>query len=472
MAASLAFLNIAELSGLLERREVSPVEATRDVLDRIDRLDKRLNSYLTVVREQALAAAGAAEKMIQAGVYLGPLHGVPIGLKDFFYTKGIKTTVGAKILDDHVPEFDGTVAGRLKKAGAILVGKQNTDEFGLGITTENFHYGPTHNPWDLDRVPGGSSGGSAAALAAGLCNGAIGGDTGGSIRVPASLCGIVGLKPTYGRVSRWGEEGLVWSLDTAGPMARTVEDVAILLGAIAGWDPRDPTTSHVPVPDYRGALHGGVKGLRLGLPREYFGERVDPEVQAAVSRAVRALEGLGATVSEVAWPHIRFGLPVHLTILLSCAAAYHRKRVHEQAEGISKEVRTFIEMGKFVMATDYLKAQQIQSLIIREYYQALSFVDIMVTPTTPITAPKIGERWAGVRGEQEGTPTWHSLYRFTFPFNLCYAPTISVPCGFSKAGLPIGLQLSGRPFEEVTVLRAAHAYQSETSWHTKRPPIG
>jgi aspartyl-tRNA(Asn)/glutamyl-tRNA(Gln) amidotransferase subunit A len=472
MANDLAFLSLSETSALLERREVSPVEVVHQVLDRIERLDKHLNTYLTVLRDQALLAAEAAEKTIHAGVYLGPLHGVPIGLKDFFYTKGVKTTVGSKTLATHVPAFDGTVAERLKRAGAILVGKHNTDEFGLGVTTENFHYGPTRNPWDPGRVAGGSSGGSAAALAAGLCHGAIGGDTGGSIRIPAALCGIVGLKPTYGRVSRWGEEGLVWSLDTAGPMARTVEDVAILLGAIAGWDPKDPTTRQLPVPDYRSSLREGVRGLRLGLVREYFGERVDSEVREAVAAAVKVLEGLGATVMDVSWPHVRYGLPVHLTLVLTGAAAYHRKRMRTQADDISPEVRTFIEMGQFITAADYLKAQQVQSLIKMEYDRAMGQVDVMVTATTPITAPQIGARWAGVQGEQEGTPTWHNLYRFTFPFNLCYAPTISVPCGFDRVGLPIGLQLSGKPFHELTVLRAAHAYEQATAPKSRRPPVG
>ena len=467
-AAEPCFLTISELSRQIARRQLSPLEATRSVLERIERLDKRLNSYITVMRDEALREAAAAEKAIP-GNYLGLLHGVPLSLKDLFCTKGVKTTAGSKVLADFLPQEDATVVARLRAAGAIIVGKTNMHEFAYGPTNDNPHYGPVHNPWDLERIPGGSSGGSAAAVAASLCMGSLGSDTGGSIREPASFCGIVGLKPSYGRVSRHGVLPLSWSLDHAGPMTRTVEDAALIFRAIAGHDPKDPTSSPAAVPDYTQALSGDIRGLRLGIPGEHFFEEIDAEVAAAVSRAITALEGLGARAEPVSLPHARHAPTLLWAIVGGEAASYHEPFFKTRAHDYGGDVRASLEVAQFIPASHYVKAQRVRSLLRHEFLEALRRVDVIVAPTSPVTAPRLGEREIKI-GERMVKLPLH-LGRLTCPFNLAGLPAISIPCGFIAAGLPIGLQLAGRPFDEEMVLRVAHAYEVNTEWHQMRPKM-
>jgi aspartyl-tRNA(Asn)/glutamyl-tRNA(Gln) amidotransferase subunit A len=468
-AEELCFLTIAELSPLIKKRQVSPVELAQATLERIERLNERLNAYITVCPEEALGAAREAERAILAGNYLGPLHGIPIALKDLYNTKGIRTTSGSKILADFVPAEDGTVVERLKKAGAIIPGKTNLHEFALGATSENPHYGPSRNPWDTARITGGSSGGSAAAVAASLAIGAMGSDSGGSIRIPACLCGIVGLKPTYGRVSRYGTTPLCWSLDTMGPLARSVEDAALMLGAIAGHDPRDPSSSRTPVPDYTSNLAGGVKGLRVGLPREYFFETLEDEVREAVGEAIRVLEGLGASPVEASLPRAERGIEIAWLIIAGEAASIHQEWFRTRADEYGEDVRLRLEMGQFLTATQYLRAQRARRVLKRDFLEALKEAHVILTPTIPLPAPRIGERSLMLGGKK--VMPFTGLGRFTAPINPAGLPAISVPCGFAPPGLPLGLQIVGRPFDEETVLRAAYAYEASTDWHQKRPEL-
>ncbi|MFQ5826555.1 MAG: amidase, partial [Dehalococcoidia bacterium] len=377
-AEELCFLTIGELSPLLKKRQVSPVELTQAVLERIEKLNERLNAYITVCPEEALGAAREAERAILAGNYLGPLHGIPIALKDLYNTKGIRTTSGSRIMADFVPAEDGTVVERLKRAGAIIPGKTNLHEFALGATSENPHYGPARNPWDTERITGGSSGGSAAAVAASLATGAMGSDAGGSIRIPACLCGIVGLKPTYGRVSRAGATPLSWSLDTMGPLARSVEDAALMLGAIAGHDPRDSSSSRAPVPDYTRNLREGVKGLRVGLPREYFFETLEDEVREAVGEAIRVLEGLGASPVEVSLPRAERGPQIAWLIISGEAASIHQEWLRTRADEYGEDVRLRLEMGLFLTATQYIRAQRARMVLKRDFLEALKTADVIL----------------------------------------------------------------------------------------------
>ena len=452
----LPFLSIGELAPLIERGDVSPVEVTRTVLGRIAALDGRLNAYITVLHDEALSAAREAEKAIRAGGTLGPLHGIPISLKDLFWTEGVRTTAGSAILADFVPEEDAHSVARLKAAGAVIVGKTNLHEFAFGVTTINPHYGPTRNPWDTDRSPGGSSGGSAAAVAAGLCTASMGTDTGGSVRIPAALCGIVGLKPTYGRVSRHGVVPLAWTMDHAGPMTRTVCDAALMLNAIAGHDPRDPASADAPVPDFTAGLDAGLKGLRLGVPQHYYFDGLDPEVEKAVREAIDLLGRQGAMVEEVALPRLEYAPATYWPISISEAAAYHHDWLTNRPEDYGHDVRQRMEPGLLVPAVRYLQAQRARRLIADDFRQALRVVDALLAPTTPIPAPRI---------EAAVTPAVRSaLLRLTSPANLAGLPALSVPCGFTGAGLPVGLQIIGRAFDEATVLRVGHAYETAAGW--------
>lgn len=351
---------------------------------------------------------------------------------------------------------------RLKQAGAVIVGKANTHEFALGVVTP-----PTRNPWDVDRIPGGSSGGSGAAVAASLCLGALGSDTGGSIRIPAACCGIVGLKPTYGRVSRYGVLPLSWTLDHVGPMAKTVEDAALLLRAIAGRDPRDASTLDRPVPDYTKALTGEVRGVRLGLPKEHFFELLAPEVEAGVREAIRLLERLGAQVEEVSIPHLKYQAPINTTIALAEAACYHEHYLRTRADDYNPDVRLLLEMGKFMVATDYVKAQRLRTLLRRDYDEAFQRVDVIVHPGLPVPATQVGQTTVQIGDKTETVLS--AMVRLNRPGNQTGLPVISVPCGFTAAGLPIGLGIAGKPFAEATVLRVAHAYEQNTAWHERRP---
>ena len=455
---------IAALAPRIRKKEVSPVEVTNAVLDRITAVDGRVKAFVTVTPDEARNAAKAAELAILAGNYLGPLHGIPVGVKDLYYTKGIKTTASSKILADFVPDYDATVVERLKRAGAVIVGKTNTHEFAYSVFSP-----PTRNPWDLSRIPGGSSGGSGAAVAASLCFGATGTDTGGSIRIPSALCGIVGLKPTYGRVSKHGVIPLSWTTDHAGPMAKSVTDVAFMLTAIAGPDPQDPSTADAPVPDYARALTGDVKGLRIGLPREYFFAGVDPEVETAVRSAIKHLQDQGAAVEEISLAQIRHIHGVHVAIVLTEAATFHEQWLRTRAADYGPEVRFGLEWGKLFMGMDYVQAQRVRELIRQDFATALRRVDVIAAPTVPAVAPKVGESTVPIKGSPEDILA--TMIRLTKPSNHTGLPAISVPCGFTAAGLPVGLQLIGRPFDEATVLRVAHVYESTTPWHEKSAPI-
>jgi aspartyl-tRNA(Asn)/glutamyl-tRNA(Gln) amidotransferase subunit A len=465
----LCYMSAGQLSRLIQSREVSPVEVIDAHLSRIQSTDKVLNSFITLLPEQAQAAARRAESEINSGSYRGPLHGIPVGLKDLFNTGGIRTTSGTRLFDNFIPRQDCTVAARFHQAGAILLGKLNMHQLAYGPTGENPDYGHMHNPWDPDRFAGGSSGGSGSATAAGQCTITMGSDTGGSVRIPAALCGIVGLKPTYGLVSRHGLTPLSWCMDHPGPMVRTVEDAALTMNAIAGYDPKDIASSRAEVPDYTTALTGDVRGLRIGVPKEYFEVPLDSEVSQVVRKAIDLLGELGASVREVSFPMYQHAQAISGTILMAEAAAYHRELLARDGDKLYPPVRLRLEAGLFITAADYLKAQQARALFNREARDLLQEVDLLAGPMEPVTAPELLSTEVQAGGHTVGTTA--ALTQYSRPYNITGFPAISVPCGFSDAGLPIGLQLAGRPFEELTVLRAAHAYEQATDWHQRRPPI-
>jgi aspartyl-tRNA(Asn)/glutamyl-tRNA(Gln) amidotransferase subunit A len=481
-------LTIHELLDLLAARKLSAAEATRAYLDRIARIEPRVRAYLTVTAEEALAQAEAVDKARRAGAHLGPLAGVPIALKDVLCTKGVRTTCGSKILEPFVPPYDATVVERLRAAGTVFLGKTNMDEFAMGSSTENSGFQPTANPWDLGTVPGGSSGGSAAAVAADEAAGALGTDTGGSIRQPAGLCGVVGLKPTYGRVSRYGLVAFASSLDQIGPLTKDVEDTALLLQVIAGRDPRDSTSANVPVPDYRTALREPVKGLRVGLPDEYFIEGMDREVEGAVREAMRVLEGLGARPEKVSLPHTDYAVAAYYLVATAEASSNlarydgvkygHRSRRAQdliemyqrtRREGFGPEVRRRIMLGTYALSAGYydayyLKALKVRTLIRQDFLEAFKRCDVVLTPTSPTAAFRFGEKTADPL-------TMYLSDIFTISANLAGIPGISLPCGFTKAGLPVGLQLLGQPFDEARLLRAAYAYEQATPWRKRKPNL-
>ena len=492
-----ALLTAPQARDLLVTRELTSRALTEAVLARIERLDARLRAFVTVTAEQALAQADAADRALDAakGDPRGTpeLTGIPVGLKDLFCTDGVQTTSGSKILLGFVPPYDATVVARLREAGAVLVGKLNMDEFAMGSSTENSGLaelldGTTRNPWDLERVPGGSSGGSAASVAAGECLLSLGTDTGGSIRQPASLCGVVGLKPTYGRVSRYGVIAFASSLDQVGPFSVGVEGSAMLLRAIAGLDPLDSTTAPVDVPDYRAALTGGIKGLRIGVPKEYFVQGTEPDVERAVRAAIAQLEELGAEVGEVSLPHTDYGLATYYIIapaeVSSNLARYNGTRYGLSAtdvddvwramdetrrRGFGDEVRRRIMLGTYALSSGYydayyLKAQKVRTLIKHDFDTAFERFDVLAAPTSPTTAFRVGEK--------VNDPLAMYLSDVcTLPVNVAGLPGISVPCGFDSQRLPIGLQLIGKAFDEATLLRVAYAYEQATDWHTRRPAL-
>jgi aspartyl-tRNA(Asn)/glutamyl-tRNA(Gln) amidotransferase subunit A len=457
-----AFASAAALGRAFARRERSPVDVVEALLARIARLDPALVCFITVTGERALDEARVAERELAAGRTRGPLHGVPIGLKDLIDTALVRTTAGSRVLATHVPARDATVVERLGAAGILSLGKLNLHEFAFGTTSTNPHWGTCRNPWNRDRVPGGSSGGSGAGLAAGLFPLALGTDTGGSIRIPASCCGVVGFKPTFGVVSRTGVCPLAWTLDHVGPMARTVEDAALLLDAMAGPDPRDPWSAGRAEPGSFGRdLARGVEGMRVGMPDTLFFADLEPDVEAAVDAAVRVLEGAGARVTRVRWDLLDEAYTAFHALLASEAAAFHRPWLAERPEDYSEAMRAALEIGYMVSAVDYVDARRFQQRLRESLAEAMRGADVLLTPTLPRTAPAIGEPVS-----REPLLAWN---RFMPPFNLTGAPAISVPCGFDRAGLPIGLQLSGRIGEDATVLRVAAAYERETDWHARHP---
>jgi len=467
----LTFATATELSRLITGKEVSPVEVVRAHLQRITALDGSLRSFITVTADGALAAAAEAEKALVAGRPVGPLHGVPLGLKDLYDTAGVRTTGGSKILAERVPTADATVVRKLREAGMIVLGKLNMVEFAYGPEGLNKHYGHVRNPWDAatHRMAGGSSSGSGASVAAGLATVALGSDTGGSIRIPCSLCGLTGIKPTYGRVSRAGVLPLSWSMDHVGPMTRTAADCALVLRAMAGYDPADPTTSVLPVPDYMAALTGDVRGLRVGLLRAFFLESATPEVRTAVEAAARALEKAGAVVDEVTLPSVRYAGAGALAVVGTEALAYHAAWLRTRLADYDPEVGTRLMLGAFVTGVHYVRGQQARALIRREVDEALVRHDVLLAPATPVTAPAITERQTTLGDGPSDVRS--ALIRLTRPFNFSGHPACSVPCGFASGGLPIGMQIVGRPFDEATVLRVADAYQRVSDWHTRRPVL-
>ena len=470
----ICYMSAGDLGRLLRSGDISPVEIVEAHLSRIRATEPVLNSFITLLPDAAMASARQAERDLRAGRDRGPLHGIPVSLKDLFNTGGVRTTSGSRIYDTFVPDEDCTVAARFREGGAILLGKLNMHQFAYGPTGENPDYGHMHNPWNPELVSGGSSGGSGSATAAGQCTITTGSDTGGSIRIPAALCGIVGLKPTYGRVSRYGLTPLAWSMDHPGPMVRTVEDAAIAMNVIAGHDPRDVASVNLPVPDYTASLTGPLvnrngRGLRIGVPRQHFEAPIDPEVRQAVNDALSHLESLGAEVLEVDFPEFNDAAAISTTMLMSEASAALRDLLASDGDKLYEPVRLRLEAGLFISAADYLRAQQGRAVFDRAARRLLDDVDLLAGPTEPVTAPPLLQQRV-LAGEQE-IGTVAALTQYTRPYNITGFPAISIPCGFSTDDLPIGLQLAGRPFDEETVLRAAHAYEQSTNWHTRRPPL-
>lgn len=463
-----ADLTVAEAARAIARRDLSPVDLTRACLARIEARNPALNAFVTVVPERALEEAARAEAELLAGQHRGPLHGIPVGLKDLYDTAGIETAAGSAVLRGRVPDRDAAAVARLREAGAVILGKTNTHEFAWGTTTNNPHTGPTRNPWAPDRIPGGSSGGSGAAVAARLCPAALGTDTGGSIRIPAALCGVVGLKPTFGRVSRAGIIPMSWQFDHAGPITRTVEDAAILLGAIAGYDPADFATVPVPVPDYAAALVPDIRGLRIGVPRDQFFGLLDPEVLVAVEEALETLRGLGAAVEDVDAGFTREQVISAWRLVNVEGRLYHAPWLEQQPEAYSEELRNVLLQPlpePLDLSAAYLASYEIKEGVRR----VLETVDLLAAPTTMRPASRIGEDPVEVEGVQLSTGA--AFASLTMPFNLAGIPAISIPCGFSAEGLPIGLQLAGRPFDEAAVLRAAFAYECAADWRRRVPPL-
>ncbi len=469
--SELIFLSIANLAPLVRKRKLSPTELCDAILSRIEALNPKLNAYITVCADAARADAQRAEREMARGSWRGPLHGIPISLKDNIATKGVRTTAGSKFLAENIPDADATLVERLRRAGAIIVGKTNLHEFAYGVTTENPHFGATHNPWDTGRMPGGSSGGSAAALAAGLCYASVGTDTGGSIRIPASLCGIVGLKPTYGRVSAHGTVALSPTLDHVGPLARTVADAAIVLCAIAGRDLLDATTLALPPLRLSEKLKKLPKRIRLGLPRDYYFDRLDDDVQSAVLKAAKYFEERGAEIVEVPLPSLAASVEPSNHIALAEAADYHAKMgwFPAHASEYGEDVRKRLEMGPDVRAVDYLRAFEMQARVRAEFDCAFALADAILAPSTPVAAPQLGQKMLTLGGEEE--PVRAALLRLCRPANLAGLPAMSVPCGFTRAGLPVGLQIIGPRCGEEIVLRLALAYEQTRGWHRKHPDL-
>jgi len=484
---SLAALTLHEAGEKLRSREISSVELTEAVFQRIAETDDKIHAYITLAKDAALEQARRADQQLMRNEITSPLLGIPLALKDNFLTCGLRTTCASKILGDFIPPYDATTVQKLRHAGAVISGKTNLDEFAMGSSAENSAFFPTRNPWNLQRIPGGSSGGSAAAVAADQCIAALGTDTGGSIRQPAACCGIVGLKPTYGRVSRYGIIAFASSMDQVGPLTKDVRDCAMLLEAIAGQDPADSTSVNRPVPRYTEALTGDVRGIRLGIPREYFVAGIQPEVEQAVRAAIRQLEKNGAVVEEISLPHTEFAVAVYYIVATAEAssnlARYDGMRFGHRAqakdltdtymisrdEGFGAEVKRRIMLGTYALSAGYydayyLKAQRVRALIKHDFDEAFKRCDVIVTPTAPTTAFKIGEK-------TEDPLQMYLSDIYTISINLAGLPALSLPCGFDPDEMPIGMQIIGKHFDESTILRVAHGYEQATQWHKKKPKM-
>jgi aspartyl-tRNA(Asn)/glutamyl-tRNA(Gln) amidotransferase subunit A len=484
----LSHLTIHAAAMLLRKREISALDLTRAVLARLQATDSQLHSYVTVCESAALTQAEHADHRLAAGEAVSPLCGIPIAIKDVILTQGVRSTAGSRILSQFVPPYDATVVHLLKEAGAIIIGKVNCDEFAMGSSNENSAFFPTRNPWDRARVPGGSSGGSAAAVGADQAIASLGTDTGGSIRLPAAFCGVVGLKPTYGRVSRYGVVAYASSLDQVGPVTKDTRDCALLLQTLAVHDPRDSTSVPLPTPDYLAALTQEVRGLRLGIPKEYFAEGMQPEVESAVRSAIRHLEQLGAQPVSISLPHTDYAIASYY-IIATAEASSNLSRydgvkygardltpagltamyTHTRAQGFGPEVKRRILLGAYVLSAGYYdayyrKAQQARTLLRQDFLTAFQHCDAIVTPVAPTTAFRLGEKMADPL-------TMYLSDIFTIAVNLAGLPALSLPCGFDAHEMPIGLQLIGKPFAEEHLLRIAYTYEQTTSWHLRKPPL-
>ena len=465
-ALELHGLTIAEAAVKIRKKELSPVELTNAVFTRIESLESRVKAFETQTKEIALNAAKKAESEIKRKKYRGPLHGIPLGIKDLYNTAGIRTTSSSKTRADYVPKEDCAVVEKFKNAGAIIVGKTVTHEFAWGVASP-----PTRNPWDLNRIPGGSSGGTGAAVAADMILGGTGSDTGGSIRIPASLTGIAGIKPTFGRVSKRGVSPLSFSLDHAGPMGKTVQDVALMLNVMAGYDARDPTTVDIPVPDFTKALGKGVRGIRIGVPKNFYFDMNEPAVTDAVRKAIAVLEKLGAKKKEVKIPYLEYAMASWYPIIFCESADIHDKsiRTPSKISLFNEDVRTFVQAGEFFLAKHYVKAQRVRRLIKYGFKEVFQGLDVIVAPTVPATASKVDQETIQYPEGEETVIT--ANVRLSLPANLTGLPSLSLPCGFSASKLPIGMQIIGKPFDEPTVLRVGAAYEKATDWHTRNPPV-
>ncbi len=485
----LCHLTSHEIHDLLIKRKVSAVEVTKSVFQQIDKVEDKIHSYITLTREDAFRSAENVDKKISSGENISPLAGIPVAIKDVMCTKGVLTTCGSKILSNFIPPYDATVVKKLKAMDVVIVGKTNMDEFAMGSSTETSYFGITRNPWNIDTVPGGSSGGSATSVIAGEAISSLGSDTGGSIRQPAALCGLVGLKPTYGRVSRYGLIAFASSLDQIGPFAKDVTDCAIMLNAISGKDEMDSTSVDLPVPDYTKSLINDVKGIKIGIPREYFmDEGMEPDVIEKVRSAAKLLEDLGAICEEVSLPHTDYGIADYQIISRAEASAnlarYDGVRYGYRAEnaislmdmykktrseGFGAEVKLRIMLGTYALSSGYydayyLKAQKVRTLIKKDFDEVFKTYDVILTPTSPTTAFKFGEK-------MDDPLTMYLSDVFTVNCNLAGIPGISIPCGFNSSGLPIGLQLLAKPFNEEMIFRVAYTFEQNTDYHLKRPNL-
>jgi aspartyl-tRNA(Asn)/glutamyl-tRNA(Gln) amidotransferase subunit A len=484
---NLAALTLHEARDKLRKRQISAQELTQAIFQRIAETEGSIHSYITLCRDTALQEAKRADELLKAETNPPALLGIPIAVKDNFLTVGVRTTCASKILENFIPPYDSTAVKKLRAAGAVITGKTNLDEFAMGSSVENSAFFSTRNPWDPSRVPGGSSGGSAAAVAADQCIAALGTDTGGSIRQPGAFCGIVGLKPTYGRVSRYGIVAFASSMDQVGPMAKNVKDCALMLEAIAGYDPADSTSANRAVPRYSASLRGDINGLRLGIPKEYFVSGIQREVEQAVRNAVRQLEKNGAVIEEISLPHTDYAVAVYYIVATAEASSNlarydgmrYGHRVHgkdlaetyllSRAEGFGPEVKRRIMLGTYGLSAGYydayyLKAQKVRTLIKKDFDDAFKKCDAIITPTAPTTAFKIGEK-------MEDPLKMYLSDIYTISVNLAGLPALSLPCGFDSEGLPIGMQIVGKHFDESTVLGIAYAYEQSTEWHKRKPRL-
>jgi len=468
MSSDLALRSIDELAPLIRDKQVSPVEITESVLKRVEKYDSRVNSHIQVFAEKAAIAAKQAETQIMNGQYLGPLHGIPMALKDIFYIKGEIATIGSKIHKNFVPDYDSTIVARLKDAGVVLTGTLNMHEYAFGVTNYNPHFGSCSNPWNLDMISGGSSGGSGAAVAADLTIASMGTDTGGSIRIPAALCGIVGLKPTHGRISKYGVFPLSWSLDHAGPMTKTVKDAAIMLEALAGFDPNDPTTVDVPVVPYSKYLTGDIKGLRIGIQEDFYFHNIEPEMEKTVRQAIETLRSLGAIVKTVKIPNIEHSKYAHIMTYFGDSGAIHRDNFKKRPQEFGDDVRFSLALGENPSAVDYVQAQQMRRKIVQGFAEAFQSVDVLISPATALAATPIGQETTVLNGKDE--VVFEQLLRLTSPSNITGLPSVTVPCGFVN-GLPAGLQITGRAFREDTILGAAYAFEQAASLSKLKPNL-